>query len=82
MPGKIGRTRGTSVLIQPPPANSYLPWGRNVDGNHVGVTDNYQVKVLNSRISIPQMTSDGGHPFYFGGSQIPHALSSSRLFAQ
>ena len=79
---RVGNTTAKKPVIALPPANGYLPYGRNVDGAHIGATDNYQAKVLNSRIELPQMKSTGGNPFYFGGSDVPHMLSSSRLFAQ
>ena len=78
---RVGKQPARIPITVPPPANIYVPWGRNVDGDHIGATDNYKVKVMNSRIELPQMKSTGGQPFYFGGSQVPHMLSSSRIFA-
>ena len=79
--GRIGKTPSRLPVIHQRPTSTYLAWGRNIDGDHTGESDNYNVKVLNSNIILPQMASDGNRPFYFGGSQVPHALSSSYVFA-
>jgi len=81
MTRRIGMTPMKRPVIHRTPSSSYLAWGRNIDGDHTGETDNYNVKVMNSRIQLPQMASDGNRPFYFGASQVPHALSSSYVFA-
>jgi hypothetical protein len=60
--------------------NQLIPWGLGLVGS-IGATDNYKIKVLNNSVILPQMASDGGNPFYFGGSQVPHSTSSSRIFA-
>lgn len=56
-------------------------WGVDLNGS-LPATDNYKVKVMNQRKILPQMKSDGGNPFFFGGSQVPHSLSNSYVFAQ
>lgn len=63
------------------PSPGYSAWGTDIDGI-TGITDNYKVKVMNQNRILPQMASDGGNPFYMGGSQVPHMLSQSRIFAQ
>jgi hypothetical protein len=81
MTRRIGMTPMRLPVIHRTPSSSYLAWGRNIDGDHTGESDNYKVKVMNSRIQLPQMASDGNRPIYFGASQVPHALSSSYVFA-
>jgi hypothetical protein len=53
--------------------NQLIPWGLGLVGS-IGATDNYKIKVLNNSVILPQMASDGGNPFYFGGSQVPFDL--------
>ena len=56
-------------------------WGLDLNGS-LAPTDNYNVKVMNQRKILPQMKSDGGNPFFFGASQVPHSLSNSYIFAE
>ena len=82
MPRKVFYARRPSVSagidIQQQPISG---WGLDLNGS-LPSTDNYNVKVMNQRKVLPQMKSDGGNPFFFGGSQVPHSLSNSYIFAQ
>ena len=55
--------------------NQLIPWGLGLVGS-IGATDNYKIKVLNNSVILPQMASDGGNPFYFGGSHLLEPLWS------
>jgi uncharacterized protein YaaN involved in tellurite resistance len=77
---RIFATRSKKV-VQDVPSPGYSAWGTDIDGI-TGTTDNYKVKIMNQNKILPQMASDGGNPFYFGGSQVPHMLSQSRIFSK
>ena len=78
MPRKIFYASRPSASAHTQPITG---WGLDLNGT-VPSTDNYNVKVMNQRKVLPQMKSDGGNPFFFGASQVPHALSKSYIFAQ
>ena len=78
---RIFTTKPKKKVVSEVPAPGYSAWGTDIDGI-TGITDNYKVKVMNQNRVLPQMASDGGNPFYMGGSQVPHMLSQSRIFAQ
>ena len=77
---KTTMPKKSTAVRQSGRTTEFIPWGLGLVGS-IGATDNYKIKVVNNSVILPQMASDGGNPFYFGGSQVPHSTSSSRIFA-